>query len=52
MTFKDWLMKEGGKGSGTKITATGLNAGGQAQSGMRLRMSIKPPKPFSPIKIK
>jgi|688.fasta_scaffold499298_2 hypothetical protein len=30
MNFKEWLIKEGGKGSGPKISATGLRAGGNA----------------------
>lgn len=38
-TFREWLSRR------SKITATGLNAGGQAQSGMRLRLSVKPPLP-------
>ena len=38
--FREWLS---GKRR-TKISATGLNAGGQMQSGMRLRYSVKPPK--------
>lgn len=48
MSFREWLVSEGGKGSGTKFTSTGLNAGGQAQSGMRFRMSVKPANPFVP----
>jgi hypothetical protein len=48
MSFREWLLSEGGRGSGTKFTSTGLNAGGQAQSGMTFRMSIKPAKPFVP----
>lgn len=48
MSFREWLVAEGGRGSGTKFTSTGLNAGGQAQSGMTFRMSIKPAKPFVP----
>lgn len=52
MNFRDWLIREGGKGSGPKLTATGLNAGGMTQHGMRYRMSAKPARParpFSPI---
>lgn len=48
MNFREWLATEGGRGSGTKFTSTGLNAGGQAQGGMVFRMSVKPPKPFVP----
>lgn len=50
-SFRQWLV-EGGKGSGTKITATGLNASGMVQHAMRYRPSVKPAKPFSPIKPK
>ena len=42
MNFKEWMLKEGGKGSGTKFSVTGLRAGGQAQSGMGM---FKPAKP-------
>lgn len=48
MSFKEWLLKEGGKGSGPKLTATGLNAGGQAKHGMFFRHCVKPAKPFIP----
>ena len=48
MNFREWLVAEGGRGSGTKLTSTGLNAGGQAQSGMTFRMSVKPAKAFVP----
>jgi hypothetical protein len=44
MGFKDWLKTEGGMGSGTKVTMTGMNAGGQAQAGMGMS------KPGSPQK--
>ena len=43
MNFRDWLYKEGGKGSGTKFSVTGLNAGGQAQAAIGM---YKPAKPF------
>lgn len=52
MNFRDWLVKEGGKGSGPKLTITGLNAGGMTQHAIRYRMSVKPAgpaKPFAPI---
>ena len=43
MSFKKWIeLKEGGKGSGTKITATGLNSGGMAQHGARYKPLINP----------
>jgi len=42
-TFSEWLLKRT-KNKGSKLTATGLNAGGQAQAGMRFRHAIKPPK--------
>ena len=43
MSFKEWiLIKEGGKGSGTKFSLTGLGSGGQLQAGIVL---IKPAKP-------
>lgn len=45
MSFREWLSRRNG---GSKLTATGLNAGGQAQSGMRLRYSVRPPLPRSP----
>lgn len=57
MSFRDWLyLHEGGKGSGTKFTATGLGAGGQAQGGMGMSKPANPQKqainpeasPFSP----
>ena len=48
MSFKEWLLKEGGKGSGTKFTATGLNSGGMMQHGSRFRQLIKPAKPYMP----
>lgn len=38
-TFREWLARR------SKMTATGLNAGGQAQSGMRLRLQVRPPLP-------
>jgi len=45
--FSEWLAKRMRKG-GSKLTATGLNAGGQAQAGMRFRHVVKPPKtPFT-----
>lgn len=44
MKFSEWLLKKT-RNRGSKPTATGLNAGGQAQFGMRLRYSVKP---FSP----
>lgn len=48
MNFKDWLLiKEGGKGSGTKFSVTGLRAGGQAQAGMGM---YKPAKPHIKIR--
>lgn len=48
MKFKDWLIiLEGGKGSGNrKMTATGFNAGGQAQAGAGM---FKPAKPHLKI---
>lgn len=46
MNFRQWL--EGGRGSGTKFASTGLNSGGQAQSGMSYRLSVKPASPFVP----
>lgn len=46
MKFSEWLIKRT-RNKGSKLTATGLNAGGQAQSGMRLRYSIKPFFPSS-----
>lgn len=46
MTFRQWL--EGGRGSGPKFSATGLNAGGMTQHGMTYRMAVKPAKPFKP----
>lgn len=52
MNFREWLVKEGGKGSGSKLTVTGLNAGGMTQHGMRYRLSTKPAgpiKPFAPM---
>lgn len=42
MTFREWLIKEGGKGSGPKISATGFSAGGQASAGVGM---FKPAKP-------
>lgn len=30
MNFKEWLIKEGGKGSGPKFSVTGLKAGGNS----------------------
>lgn len=53
MNFKDWLIKEGGKGSGTKFSITGLGSGGQLQGGRRFipaKPHIKPVKhPLSTI---
>lgn len=46
MNFREWLIKEGGKGSGPKITITGLKAGGNAS----VSSLIKPVKPFFRIK--
>lgn len=46
MRFSEWLLKRT-RNRGSKPTATGLNAGGQAQSGMRLRYSIMPFMPSS-----
>lgn len=47
MNFKDWLVKEGGKGSGTKISITGLRSGGNLQGGRR----FIPAKPhINPVK--
>ena len=40
--FREWLASEARR---NRLTATGLNAGGQAQSGMRLRYSVKPARP-------
>jgi hypothetical protein len=43
ISFKEWiLIKEGGKGSGTKLSATGLRAGGQAQAGIGMYKPAKP----------
>jgi len=39
--FREWLSCK----RRNKMSATGLNAGGQMQSGMRMRYSVKPPKP-------
>jgi len=40
MSFKEWLVSEGGKGSGPKLTATGaLGTGGMAQHGRVFRMT-------------
>jgi hypothetical protein len=30
MNFKEWLVKEGGKGSGPKFSVTGLRSGGNS----------------------
>lgn len=43
MNFRDWFYQEGGKGSGTKFSVTGLGAGGQSQAGMSMK---RPAKPF------
>lgn len=40
--FREWLARR------SKITATGLDAGGQAQSGMRLRYATRPGQPRTP----
>lgn len=53
MTFKDWLaIYEGGQGSGTQFSVTGLGAGGQAQAGIGMTKPAKPqkvpPSIFSP----
>lgn len=53
MSFKEWLqLQEGGQGSGTQFSATGLGAGGQAQAGMGMTKPAKPqktpPSIFSP----
>jgi hypothetical protein len=43
ISFKEWvLIKEGGKGSGTKKSATGLMAGGQAQAAIGMYKPAKP----------
>lgn len=42
MNFKEWLFKEGGKGSGPKLSVTGLRAGGQAQAGIGMYKPAKP----------
>jgi len=40
MTFKQWLVTEGGNGSGTKFTGTGaLGSGGMAQHGRVFRVA-------------
>lgn len=53
MRFKDWvLIREGGKGSGTKFSGTGLNAGGASQHGMIYRPTIEIVRPHSKIKTK
>jgi hypothetical protein len=39
MTFKQWLVTEGGKGSGTKFTGTGLGSGGMSQHGRVFRVT-------------
>lgn len=45
ISFKNWiLIKEGGQGSGTKFSATGLNSGGMAQHSMRYRPVVNPIK--------
>lgn len=51
MSFKEWLtILEGGKGSGNKkMSSTGFNAGGQAQSGAGM---FKPAKPHLKINMK
>jgi len=41
MKFSEWLLKKT-RNKGSKVTSTGLGAGGQAQSGMRLRYSVRP----------
>lgn len=52
MGFKEWFLSEGGQGSGTKFSATGANAGGQAQAGMGMSKPATPqkmgPSPMSP----
>lgn len=41
MNFKDWLFKEGGKGSGTKFSGTGASGvGGMSQHGRVYRPSL------------
>ena len=40
MNFRHWL--EGGQGSGTKMSATGYGAGGQAQAGIGMTKPAKP----------
>lgn len=55
MTFKDWLIKEGGKGSGTKFSGTGARGvGGMSQHGRTYRHSIfnKPLNILPKIKIR
>lgn len=46
MRFSEWLARRT-RNRGPKLSATGLNAGGQTQSGMRLRYSVKPAAPPS-----
>ena len=41
MNFREWLVKEGGKGSGPKISATGLRAGGGASVSLLAKV-VKP----------
>lgn len=49
MNFKEWLALEGGLGSGTKVSATGFGAGGQAQAGVGMsKPASLAPSPFSP----
>jgi len=42
MNFKKWFLKEGGKGSGTKFSVTGLRAGGQAQAAIGMYKPARP----------
>ena len=44
ISFSEWFLKRSSN-RGSKLTATGLNAGGQAQAGMRFSHVVKPPKP-------
>jgi hypothetical protein len=53
MKFKDWLLfREGGKGSGTKFSGTGLNAGGASQHGAVYRPTLAIARPYGSIKNK
>lgn len=45
--FREWLLKFA-EVRGTKLTSTGMNSGGQAQSGMRFTHSVRPFKPMLP----